>query len=61
VTLLCDSGERYRHTYYSESWLQQSGLGCQRERAAVAVALDSGVIPGELSSGWRLAGKLKPA
>ena len=60
VTLLCDSGDRYRHTYYSESWLQQAGLGCQRERAAVAVALDSGVIPGELSAAWRLAGELAP-
>ncbi|MCM8612506.1 PLP-dependent cysteine synthase family protein [Accumulibacter sp.] len=58
VTLLCDSGDRYRHTYYSESWLQQSGLGCQRERVAVAVALDSGVIPAELSAAWRLAGEL---
>jgi cysteine synthase A len=61
VTLLCDAGDRYRHTYYSERWLQESGLGCQRERVAVAAALDSGVIPGELSAVWRLAGELRPA
>jgi len=60
VTLLCDSGDRYRHTYYSESWLQQASLGCQRERAALAVTLDTGQLPEELSAGWRLAGELTP-
>jgi cysteine synthase A len=26
VTLICDSGERYRATYYSEDWLREAGL-----------------------------------
>ena len=26
VTLLCDSGERYAHTYYSDAWLAERGL-----------------------------------
>lgn len=26
VTLICDSGARYPHTYYSDSWLAQEGL-----------------------------------
>jgi len=26
VTLLCDSGDRYRHTYYDDGWLAQHGL-----------------------------------
>jgi cysteine synthase len=26
VTLLCDGGERYGHTYDDDSWLDQSGL-----------------------------------
>ncbi|EXI90032.1 MAG: cysteine synthase A [Candidatus Accumulibacter sp. BA-94] len=60
VTLLCDSGDRYRHTYYNESWLQQAGLDCRRERAALAVTLDTGQVADELSAGWRLAGELTP-
>jgi cysteine synthase A len=26
VTLICDGGERYRHSYYSEDWLRRQGL-----------------------------------
>ncbi|WP_236789758.1 PLP-dependent cysteine synthase family protein [Amycolatopsis sp. GM8] len=26
VTLLCDSGERYAHTYYNDTWLAEQGL-----------------------------------
>jgi cysteine synthase A len=26
VTLICDSGERYRGTYYSEDWLREAGI-----------------------------------
>jgi cysteine synthase len=26
VTLLCDGGERYRHTYYDDDWLRERGL-----------------------------------
>jgi cysteine synthase A len=26
VTLLCDGGERYAHTYYSDAWLAEQGL-----------------------------------
>ena len=26
VTLLCDSGERYRSTYYNDAWLAERGL-----------------------------------
>jgi len=58
VTLLCDSGDRYRHTYYNEGWLRQAGLACDSERAALAVLLDSGQFASELSSGWQLAGEL---
>jgi len=25
VTLICDSGERYRHTYYDDEWLATQG------------------------------------
>jgi cysteine synthase A len=26
VTLICDSGERYQHTYFNDQWCQQQGL-----------------------------------
>src|SRR5918997_4434552 len=26
VTLICDSGERYRTTYYSEDWLREAAI-----------------------------------
>jgi cysteine synthase A len=26
VTLICDSGERYGHTYYSDDWIKQQGF-----------------------------------
>ncbi len=26
VTLLCDGGERYNHTYYDDSWLAAQGI-----------------------------------
>ena len=26
VTLLCDGGERYAHTYYSDEWVAAAGL-----------------------------------
>lgn len=58
VTLLCDSGKRYGHTYYNEQWLQDAGLACQRERAALAASLDSGRLAAELSGSWRTAGEL---
>ena len=25
VTLICDAGERYLHTYYNQAWLQENG------------------------------------
>ena len=26
VTLLCDGGERYAHTYYDDAWVAEQGL-----------------------------------
>ena len=36
VTLLCDGGERYAHTYYSDDWVaaQGAGPGAARRDAA---------------------------
>jgi cysteine synthase A len=48
VTLLCDGGERYAHTYYSDDWLAAQGL----ELAPHASTLEVFARTGE----WRPAG-----
>ena len=58
VTLLCDAGDRYAHSYYSDDWLQAQGLGCTAEAAAVDALIDHGTWPGPLRQQWRLAGAL---
>ena len=58
VTLLCDAGDRYAHSYYSDDWLQAQGLGCAAEAAAVDALIDRGSWPEALRAQWRLAGEL---
>ena len=56
VTLLCDAGARYRHTYFDDAWLAAQGLECGRESDAVDALLDRGEWPQELLAAWGLAG-----
>ncbi|HEX2074543.1 MAG TPA: PLP-dependent cysteine synthase family protein [Geodermatophilus sp.] len=35
VTLLCDGGERYAHTYYSDRWLAEQGLDLEPHTATL--------------------------
>ena len=56
VTLICDDGERYRHSYYDDVWLQRHGLGCAAETAAMQALIDDARWPQALLGGWRLAG-----
>ena len=35
VTLLCDGGERYAHTYYSDDWLAEHGLDLRPHAATL--------------------------
>jgi cysteine synthase A len=56
VTLICDDGERYRHTYFDDAWLRDNALGCQPERDAIGALLDGGAWPGALRP--RMAGEL---
>ena len=58
VTLLCDDGERYRHSYYNDAWLQAQGLDCGAESDAVDVLIEHGRWPEALRQQWRLAGSL---
>ncbi|WP_291992577.1 PLP-dependent cysteine synthase family protein [Candidatus Accumulibacter sp. ACC003] len=58
VTLLCDSGQRYAHTYYSDEWLQRAGLNCAAQRVAVAASFDADQLAVELAASWQTAGEL---
>ncbi len=48
VTLLCDGGERYAHTYYSDDWLAEQGL----DLAPHTATLDQFAATGE----WAVSG-----
>jgi len=48
VTLICDGGERYADTYYSDSWVESQGLSLAEPRAVVDTFLATG--------GWSTAG-----
>ena len=58
VTLLCDDGERYRHSYYNDAWLAAQGLECGSESDAVEGLIARGVWPAGLLQTLRLAGSL---
>ncbi|TNC28577.1 L-cysteine desulfhydrase Cds1 [Amycolatopsis alkalitolerans] len=45
VTLLCDGGERYAHTYYNDEWLTEQGLAWEPELAAMTEFLATGRWP----------------
>jgi cysteine synthase A len=42
VTLLCDGGERYADTYYSDDWLVAQGIDVTPYRLAFAETLRTG-------------------
>jgi cysteine synthase A len=42
VTLICDGGERYRHSYYDEAWLASRGLDLDPPRRAMEQFLSTG-------------------
>ncbi|WP_245699749.1 PLP-dependent cysteine synthase family protein [Streptomyces roseifaciens] len=45
VTLLCDPGERYLDTYYSDAWLAEQGLDIGPYAAAITTFLATGRWP----------------
>ncbi|MGH3878597.1 MAG: PLP-dependent cysteine synthase family protein [Actinophytocola sp.] len=42
VTLLCDAGDRYAHTYYADEWLASQGLDLTAARSTVDTFLATG-------------------
>jgi cysteine synthase len=61
VTLLCDGGDRYRHTYYDDGWLQAQGLGSAAEQQAVTAWIERGDRPAGLAGVLPSAGVLAAA
>ena len=49
VTLLCDSGERYRSTAYNRDWRKTHDLDCDDERRAVLRWMDTGIVSETIS------------
>jgi cysteine synthase A len=45
VTLICDSGDRYSGTYYSDTWLRDQGLALGPYTEALETFLGSGEFP----------------
>jgi cysteine synthase len=58
VTLLCDDGQRYRHSYFDDAWLREHDLECEAQSNAIDALIDGGEWPAELRRSWRLAGDL---
>jgi cysteine synthase A len=48
VTLICDGGDRYAGTYYSDAWVAEQGLVLEPYRAALEAFLASGAFPAAL-------------
>jgi cysteine synthase A len=44
VTLICEGGERYDDTYYSDAWVRDQGLDLAPYSAALATFLESGLL-----------------
>ncbi len=45
VSMICDSGDRYLETYYSDDWLNQKGFDLTRYRENLEVFYSSGTMP----------------
>jgi cysteine synthase A len=45
VTLICDGGDRYSDTYYSDAWLDEQGLELAPYTATLETFLESGAFP----------------
>lgn len=55
VTILCDAGSRYQHTYYSREWQDQAGLGSEALQAQLRSYLDGDAAGEDLIAALRLA------
>ena len=44
VTLICDGGERYRHSYYDDDWVAAQGLDLAPYTERIERFLETGVL-----------------
>ena len=58
VTLICDGGERYGHSYYDDAWLCANDLECAEQTSTVQHWIDQGRMPVGLRDALSLAGDL---
>lgn len=52
VTLICDSGDRYANTYYSDEWLAANGLDPSPFEPAIEAFLASGKLTLQFEESW---------
>lgn len=45
VTILCDSGERYAHSYYNPAWYAEQSIDVEGADAAITAAVAGGALP----------------
>jgi cysteine synthase A len=45
VTILCDAGDRYAHSYYDPAWYTRCGIDTADSDAAIAAAVAGGALP----------------
>jgi cysteine synthase A len=45
VTILCDSGDRYAHSYYNHDWCRQRQIDMAHTDAAIDTAANGGALP----------------
>ena len=45
VTILCDAGERYAHSYYDPAWYVAHGIEVEAADAAIAAAVGGAALP----------------
>jgi cysteine synthase A len=44
VTILCDGGERYAHSYYNPRWYGDCGIDIEAADAELAMAVDGAAL-----------------
>ncbi len=45
VTILCDSGDRYAHSYYSDAWYRERGMDVAQSDAVIEAAVNGEPLP----------------
>jgi cysteine synthase A len=52
VSILCDSGERYAHSYYNRDWYLERGIPIVENDDAIATAVAGRGLPSLAQADW---------